>query len=95
MGRKNISLSEEAYGRLAALKGPSESFSDVVLRLTCKWAIVGLAGVRSHDEADAVRGAIKEMRAGEFRDRIDEIRSGTGSLRNVTDEVAEGHEEES
>ena len=30
----NISLKEEAYGRLVALKRPEESFSDEVLRLT-------------------------------------------------------------
>ena len=34
MARKTISLSEEAYQRLQALKRDDESFTDVVLRIT-------------------------------------------------------------
>ncbi len=62
MGTKNISISEEAYERLAALKGPNESFTDVVNRLTGKRSILELAGVLTHDEAEAVRVAIAELR---------------------------------
>jgi predicted CopG family antitoxin len=33
MGYKTISLSDEAYGKLASLKRKGESFADVILRL--------------------------------------------------------------
>ncbi len=63
MGTKNIAISEEAYERLAALKGPNESFTDVVNRITGKRSITELAGILTHDEAEAVRNTIAEMRA--------------------------------
>ena len=33
MRQKTISLTEEAYGKLRSLKGPKESFSEIILRL--------------------------------------------------------------
>ncbi len=33
MGTRNISISEEAYERLAAHKGPNESFTEVIKRV--------------------------------------------------------------
>jgi len=33
MGTRNIAISDEAYARLAALKGPKESFTDVINRI--------------------------------------------------------------
>jgi predicted CopG family antitoxin len=52
MSSKNISLRDEAYRRLEALKREGESFSDVVLRLTeeDKWSGFGaLAGSNVRD----------------------------------------------
>lgn len=43
MGTKNISISEEAYARLVALKKPDESFRDVVNQLTTKRSILEMA----------------------------------------------------
>jgi predicted CopG family antitoxin len=51
MGSKNISISEEAYQRLASLKKPNESFTQVINRLTQKKSILELAGTLSEQEA--------------------------------------------
>jgi len=45
MGSRNISISDEAYSRLAALKRSNESFTDVINRLAGKRSILELAGV--------------------------------------------------
>jgi predicted CopG family antitoxin len=62
MGTKNISISEEAYERLAALKKPNESFTEVVNRLTRKRSILELAGTLTGKEGDETRIEIKELR---------------------------------
>jgi len=36
MAHKTLTISEEAYPALAGLKDRGESFTDVILRLTCK-----------------------------------------------------------
>jgi predicted CopG family antitoxin len=63
LGSKNISISDEAYARLAALKGPNESFTDVVNRLTGKNSLMALAGVLTEEDAEVLRGAVAELRA--------------------------------
>ena len=70
MGTKNISISEEAYERLAALKGPNESFTEVVNRLTKKRSILELAGILTESEGDEIRGEIKKLRK-ESRRRLE------------------------
>jgi len=67
MGTKNISISEEAYERLAALKRPNESFTEVVNRLTKKRSILELAGVITEKEGDDIRGEIVELRRSSSR----------------------------
>ena len=62
MGTKNISISDEAYERLAVLKGPNESFTDVVNRLTKNRSILELAGVLSEKERHEIRREIAELR---------------------------------
>jgi len=62
MGTKNISISEEAYERLAALKRPNESFTEVVNRLTMKRSILELAGILSEKEGEEIRREIVELR---------------------------------
>jgi predicted CopG family antitoxin len=63
MGTRNISISDEAYAKLAALKGPKESFTDVINRLAGKGSILDLAGVLSSKEATELRSGIHEVRA--------------------------------
>lgn len=57
MATKTVNLSEEAYARLAALKQEGESFSDVVNRLTGKYAILDVGGILTERQARAVRQA--------------------------------------
>jgi predicted CopG family antitoxin len=62
MGTKNIAISDEAYQMLKALKGPSESFTDVIERITRRSAVLELAGIISRTEATGVEKRVKEIR---------------------------------
>jgi len=59
---KIISLTREAYDRLQARKGPNESFSDVILRLTARRPLAESAGLLSKSSVKAIREAIEETR---------------------------------
>ena len=74
MGTKNISISEEAYERLAALKGPNESFTEVVNRLTRKRSILELAGKLTEKEGIEIRGEIAELHGASSK-RVDSTAS--------------------
>ena len=63
MGTRNISISDEAYAKLAALKEPGESFTDVINRLAGKGSILDLAGILSPKEAAELRSKVREVRA--------------------------------
>lgn len=63
MGTKNISISDEAYSRLAARKLPKESFTDVINRLTQKRSILELAGVLSEAESKDMTKEIEKLRS--------------------------------
>ena len=62
MGSKNISISEEAYQRLASLKKPNESFTQVINRLTQRRSILELAGTLSEQEAAEITENINLLR---------------------------------
>lgn len=62
MGSKNISISEEAYQRLASLKKPNESFTQVINRLTQKRSILELAGTLTEQEAADITENINNLR---------------------------------
>jgi len=61
MATKTINLSEGAYTRLAALKREGESFSDVVDRITGKFAFRDLVGVLDPKKAEDLRRATKDV----------------------------------
>ena len=63
MAVRTITVTEEAYRRLRAHKGDSESFSDVHIRLTRRQPASDLVGILSHETADSLRKAIAEDRA--------------------------------
>jgi predicted CopG family antitoxin len=62
MGTKNIAISDEAYQMLKALKRPSESFTDVIERMTRRSAVLELAGIMSKPEATGVEKRVREIR---------------------------------
>ena len=62
MATKTISVTEQAYKRLRARKGPDESFSDVIIRLTERRPLTEFAGMLSHSSVDAIRKAIDASR---------------------------------
>jgi len=69
LGTKNISISDEAYSRLAAEKKENESFTDVVNRLTGRRSILEIAGILSKSEGKEIALQIEKLRK-ESRRRI-------------------------
>lgn len=66
MGYKTISLSDEAYNKLASMKRKGESFGDVILRLCSKAAKKPLASsagawIMSDEEEKQIFGEISEL----------------------------------
>jgi len=62
MSTKTITLGEDAYDRLRALKHGNESFTEVVLRITSDFDITRLAGILTEEEGDRLDAAVKEGR---------------------------------
>jgi predicted CopG family antitoxin len=62
MATKTISITREAYDRLRSRKGPNDSFSDVILRLTARRPLAEYAGMLDKSSAKAIRSAIEEAR---------------------------------
>jgi predicted CopG family antitoxin len=71
MGTRNISISDEAYSKLAAMKGPKESFTDVINRLAGKRSVLDLAGLLTPREAAELRANIRDART-KSRKRLEE-----------------------
>ena len=62
MGTKTVSLSDDAYERLAAEKREGESFSDVVRRLTDCVSLSDFRGVLSDETADKIEEHVVQSR---------------------------------
>lgn len=62
MGTRNISISEDAYARLTALKKPNESFTQVINRITGKKSILNLAGILTEREAEEFKRTVSASR---------------------------------
>jgi predicted CopG family antitoxin len=71
MGRRNISISDEAYSKLAAMRGPKESFTDVISRLARKRSVLDLAGLLTPKEGAELRANIRGART-KSRKRLEE-----------------------
>ena len=61
LATKTISLTEAAYARLQALKREGESFSNVVDRLTGKFALLELVGILDETAPGRLRSANREF----------------------------------
>lgn len=62
MATKTISITEEAYERLAAKKREKESFSDVINRMTNKIHLRDFFGILNKHDAERLEDAIREAR---------------------------------
>lgn len=71
---KTIGLADDAYERLLAVKGESESFSDVVRRLTGAGALRALAKTMSPDVAVHYRAVVKKGRQRATAERKSRVR---------------------
>lgn len=72
MGTKTLTITEDAYARLAAFKDETESFSDVIAKITGKVSLLSIAGILSEEEAVALERKIKRVRK-ESRNRLKRI----------------------
>lgn len=63
MATKTISITEEAYDRLKARKFETESFTDVINKITNKRSIMELAGILTKDEGTKLEKYIRERRS--------------------------------
>ena len=63
MATKNISITEEAYDRLARLRKRNESFSEIIVEITGKKAkLSDFHGILSEEAANALENNISETR---------------------------------
>ncbi|MBS3165998.1 antitoxin VapB family protein [Candidatus Woesearchaeota archaeon] len=63
MATKTLTITEDAYERLAMRKEKNDSFSDVIVKHFPRHSLMELAGILSHDEAEEMRKHIAEGRA--------------------------------
>ena len=61
MGTRRLTITEEAYERLRALKRTDESFTDTVLRLTDRERVV-MARFGDVSDVDGFRAAVDDTR---------------------------------
>jgi len=78
MATKTLTITEDAYERLAAEKEKNESFSDVIVRKFGRHSLLELAGILSNKEAAEMKKHIKERREA-MRKRMDETAKRMGA----------------
>lgn len=64
---RTLTVTDEAYARLAAEKRAGESFTDVILRLTARRSLEDLAAALPAREVNALAEAWHLIRRGESR----------------------------
>ena len=62
MATKSITITNEAYEKLAVFKDAHESFSDVINRITGRSSLLEIAGILSSGEAANLSKHMAEMR---------------------------------
>lgn len=76
MATKNISITEEAYKRLAMFRKKNESFSEIIIEITGKPKLDDFFGILSKtagDELEKNTGAIREKHMKDRATRISRI----------------------
>ena len=81
MATKTISISEDAYKRLASLKKGNESFSVVIKRITGGSALSKIQGLLSKEQTDISEKEIKRARKEHSRMRERKIKTLVGELK--------------
>jgi predicted CopG family antitoxin len=64
---RTITVTEEAYLRLRGQKGPEESFSEVIIRLTARRPLASFVGALSKQDARAMWTRIQKDRMARAR----------------------------
>ena len=59
MATKTLTITEDAYDRLAVLKEGNESFSDVIRKLTKKKTLADLVGILNPADAEELKRNIE------------------------------------
>ena len=62
MATKSITLTTEAYERLALFKEDNDSFSDVIKKITTKTNLIGLSGLLTKKEGKELKKNVTELR---------------------------------
>ena len=62
MATKTLTITEDAYERLAACKEEHESFSAVIKRVTGGHSLLNLVGVLSKNSAEELKKSVEETR---------------------------------
>lgn len=62
MATKTLTITEDAYERLAQHKRDYESFSDVIVKYFPKHSLMEIAGILSHEQAERLRKHVAESR---------------------------------
>lgn len=73
MASRTVSLSEDAYQRLARLRRPGESFSDVVRRITPGRSLMELTNVMPKAHAEALARAIEANRGARLKKKRERL----------------------
>ncbi|MDP1695502.1 MAG: antitoxin VapB family protein [archaeon] len=74
MATKNISITEDAYRRLAALRKGNESFSEIIITITKKGKLEDFCGILSEESANVMKRSIAENRARHKKTRIKRLK---------------------
>lgn len=62
MATKTLTITEDAYERLAAHKENNDSFSDVIVKHFPKHSLLELVGLFTHKEVAQIRKNVQDLR---------------------------------